>query len=227
MEKIVALIPAYNEEEGIQPVIEGASQFLPVWVVDDGSSDRTAEVAQATGAHVIRQIPNQGKGCALKNGFRQALTAGVEAVVTLDADGQHLPQEIQRFLAKYAETRADLIIGQRDFSQMPTIRRLSNTIGRSLFSWALRTPVSDNQSGYRLISTRLMQAMLDSQESGFELEVEMVVVCVLKKYRLEWVPISTIYAGEKSHIKPLQHGYNFLRLTLATRKRTYRIKLEV
>jgi glycosyltransferase involved in cell wall biosynthesis len=220
MPNIIALIPAYNEVERIQPVIEGARQFLPVWVVDDGSKDQTASLSESTGAHVIRQTPNQGKGRALQTGFRHALEAGVTAVVTLDADGQHLPQEIQRFLDKFASTQADLIIGQRDFSQMPLIRRLANTTGRSLFSWALRTQVSDNQSGYRLISARLMQAMLDSKESGFELEVEMVVVCIENGYRLEWVPISTIYAGEKSHIHPLKHAFNFFRVTLATRKRT-------
>jgi len=220
MANIIALIPAYNEVERIQPVIEGANQFLPVWVVDDGSEDQTASLSESTGAKVIRQTPNQGKGRALQTGFRHALEAGVDAVVTLDADGQHLPQEMPRFLDKYASTQADLIIGQRDFSQMPLIRRLANTSGRSLFSWALRIPVSDNQSGYRLISARLMQAMLDSKESGFELEVEMVVVCIENGYRLEWVPISTIYAGEKSHIHPLHHALNFFRVTLATRKRT-------
>ena len=224
MPNLIALIPAYNEVERIQPVIEGARTFLPVWVVDDGSTDHTASLSESAGARVIRQTPNQGKGRALQTGFHHALEAGVDAVVTLDADGQHLPQEMPRFLDKYASTQADLIIGQRDFSQMPLIRRLANTTGRSLFSWALRTPVSDNQSGYRLISARLMQAMLDSKESGFELEVEMVVVCIENGYRLEWVPISTIYAGEKSHIHPLHHTLNFFRVTLATRKRTAHLK---
>jgi len=224
MSNIIALIPAYNEVERIQPVIEGAKQFLPVWVVDDGSTDQTAALSESAGATVIRQSPNQGKGRALQNGFRHALETGVDAVITLDADGQHLPREIQRFLEKYASTQADLIIGQRDFSKMPFIRRNSNTIGRALFSWALRTPDRDNQSGYRLISARLMKAMLESKESGFELEVEMMVVCVENEFKLEWVPISTIYAGEKSHIKPLKHAYNFLRVTLATRKRTAHLK---
>lgn len=220
MTGIIALIPAYNEEKRIQPVIQAALQHLPVWVVDDGSVDGTAILAESCGARVIRQVLNQGKGCALQTGFKAALDTGLNAVITLDADGQHLPAEIPLFLDAYQATGADLIIGQRDFSKMPLIRRLSNTTGRALFSWALRTPVSDNQSGYRLISARLMQAMLESQESGFELEVEMLLVCAINKFRLEWVPISTIYAGESSHIKPLKHAYNFFRVTFATRRRT-------
>ena len=98
MSNIIALIPAYNEVERIQPVIEGAKQFLPVWVVDDGSKDQTAALSESAGATVIRQSPNQGKGRALQNGFRHALEAGVDAVITLDADGQHLPRRFKDFL---------------------------------------------------------------------------------------------------------------------------------
>lgn len=223
MPGIVALIPAYNEAQRILPVIQGAQQHLPVWVVDDGSSDQTAALAESAGAKVIRQVPNQGKGRALQAGFRSALEAGIEAVVTLDADGQHLPAEIPPFLQKYSESRADLIIGRRDFDKMPFVRKAANTIGGALFSWAIRQPILDNQSGYRLISARLMEVMLQSRESGFELEVEMVVVCAERNYKLDWVPISTIYAGEKSHIHPLHHGLNFMRVVLATRKRTARL----
>lgn len=226
MEKIIALIPAYNEAERIASVILEAKKYLPVWVVDDGSVDQTAEIARAAGARVITQKPNQGKGMALLTGFRHALEEGVDALITLDADGQHLPHEMERFLSKYAETHADLIIGERDFSKMPIVRRISNSIGRAMFSWAIRSPVSDNQSGYRLVSSRLMQSMLHSREKGFELEVEMLVVCAENNFRLEWVPISTIYAGESSHIKPLRHTYHFFRITFITRRRTAQIKTQ-
>jgi glycosyltransferase involved in cell wall biosynthesis len=173
---------------------------------------------------VLRQSPNQGKGVALQTGFQWAIDRGYEAVLTLDADGQHDPAEVPKFLQAYQAHQADLIIGARDFSQMPPVRRLGNTLGRWAFSWAMRRPVRDNQSGYRLISRRLMTAMLASAEQGFEFEVEMIVVCWQRGFRLEWVPIRTIYAGEGSHIHPVQHLLKFLRLVRQTRQATRKQK---
>ncbi len=221
---ILAVIPAYNEAEGVADVVRQARDFLPVLVVDDGSTDETAPLAEEAGATVLRQRPNQGKGAALRAGFRRALEAGCQAVVMLDADGQHDPAEIPLFLRAYRETGADLIIGVRDFRQMPPVRRTTNTIGRWLFSWALGQPDRDNQSGYRLVSRRLMEAMLDSAESSFEFEVEMITVCVERGFRLGWVPIRTIYAGERSHIRPLRHVVHFLRIVWQTRRRIRRAR---
>jgi glycosyltransferase involved in cell wall biosynthesis len=216
--EILALIPAYNEETRLAGVVAGAIQHLPVLVVDDGSTDATAPVAQDVGASVVIQEPNQGKGAALQAGFRRAIDRGYEAVVTLDADGQHDPAEIPKFLTAYRTGGAELIIGRRDFSQMPPVRRLANWLGGLAFSWALGQRVPDNQSGYRLIGRRLMQAMLDSEEQGFEYEVEMITVCVRYGFDLDWVPIRTIYAGESSHINPLQHVKDFARIIWKTRQ---------
>ena len=217
--KILALIPAYNEATRIAPVIERTRAYLPVLVVDDGSTDDTTLVAQSVGATVLRQEPNQGKGAALQRGFRHALDEGYDAVIALDADGQHDPEEIEKFVAVHAETNADLIIGRRRFRQMPWVRRLANTAGRLFFSWAVGALILDNQSGYRLLSRRMMDALLNSNQVGFEFEVEQIVVCLERGYRLTWVPIRTIYAGETSHIQPLQHVVNFVKLSLNTRKR--------
>ena len=215
---LLTLIPAHNEAPRIEPVIHGALAHLPVLVVDDGSTDNTAEVARAAGAQVLTQTPNQGKGAALKAGFRRALELGSEAVLTLDADGQHDPAEIPNFLAAYAERSPDLLIGARDFTKMPPVRRFANTSGRALFSWALGQPIADNQSGYRLVSRRLIEAALQSPLSGFEFEVEMVVLCVRRGFRLDWTPIRTIYGDEHSHISPLKHTARFLSLVLQTRR---------
>lgn len=224
MTRILALIPGYQEGPRIGPVVEAARRHLPVLVVDDGSSDDTAANAAAAGAEVIRQRPNQGKGAALRAGFRQALDEGWDAVVTLDADGQHDPAEIPRFVAAFDAPgshgpRPELVVGRRDFRRMPPVRRLSNTLGTALFSWAVGRHVPDNQSGYRLLGRRLMTAMLDSREDGFELEVEMIAVCLRHGWSLEWVPISTIYAGEPSHVRPLTHLRHFVRATRAARRR--------
>ena len=148
---IVALIPGYQEGPRIAAVVAGARRFLPVVVVDDGSTDDTAAQAEAAGATVLVQRPNAGKGAALRAGFRHALENGATAVVTLDADGQHDPAEIPAFLAAFEATGAELIIGRRDFATMPLVRRLSNTLGGWVFSMAVGRRVADNQSGYRLI----------------------------------------------------------------------------
>jgi glycosyltransferase involved in cell wall biosynthesis len=215
-DQILALIPAYNEAERVTRVINGAKTRLPVLVVDDGSADQTAALAESAGATVYRQVPNQGKGVALKTGFRWALDHGYDAVITLDADGQHDPDEIPAFMTIYAAQKADLIIGEREFTKMPFPRNLSNTFGRWLFSKALGQPVRDNQSGYRLISRRLMEATLDSREGGFEFEVEMIVTCVRRGYTLAGVPIRTIYGDQGSHIKPIPQTIHFFRVVWQT-----------
>ena len=215
--RVIAIIPAYDEAERIAPVIHKAQNHLPVLVVDDGSADHTSAVASQEGAQVVRLAENQGKGAALQAGFGWAIDQGYSAMLTLDADGQHDPDEIPQFIKAYETTSADLIIGRRDFSDMPFIRRLANWSGKVTFSWAVGQDIPDNQSGFRLLSSRMASAMLASCESGFELEVEMIVICIQRGFTLDWVPIRTIYTGAGSHIAPLQHTRNFLRMIQKTR----------
>jgi len=215
---VVALIPAYQEGPRIGAVVERARAHLPVVVIDDGSSDDTAAQAEAAGATVVHQLPNAGKGAALRAGFRYALDGGYAAAVTLDADGQHDPDEIPAFLDVFRERRPELVIGKRAFGEMPPVRRLSNTLGGLTLSAALGRNVPDNQSGYRLIGRVLLRAMLESDESGFEFEVEMIARAIALGLPIEWVPIRTIYAGEPSHIEPWRHFREFLRVTAKARK---------
>jgi len=217
--RIVALIPGYNEGPRIGSVVWAAFEHLPVIVVDDGSSDDTAARAREAGATVLEQRPNQGKGAALRMGFRHAIAAGFDAVLTLDADGQHDPTEIPHFLEAWAiELRPDLVIGRRNFRVMPPMRRLSNELGGWAFSWAVGRPIPDNQSGYRLIGRRVMEATLASDEAGFEFEVEMIVTAIRAGWTIAWVPIRTIYAGQTSHIRPGRHLRRFLATTWRARK---------
>jgi glycosyltransferase involved in cell wall biosynthesis len=210
---IVALIPGYNEGPRIAQVVRGAAAHLPVVVVDDGSRDDTAAQARSAGATVLELRPNQGKGAALRAGFRRALADGADAVLTLDADGQHDPAEIPALLAVWAtDPQPDLVIGRRNFRAMPPIRRLSNVLGGWAFSWAVGRPIPDNQSGYRIVSRRIMEATLASDEGGFEFEVEMITTCIRLGGTIAWVPIRTIYAGEPSHIRPLAHLRSFIRI---------------
>jgi glycosyltransferase involved in cell wall biosynthesis len=215
---IVALIPAFDEALRVAAVVSGTRAHLPVLVVDDGSTDETAVVAEAAGATVLRQRPNQGKGAALRAGFQWTLDQGFDAVLTLDADGQHDPADIPAFLAAHARTGADLVVGRRDFSRMPLVRQLSNRLGGLAFSWAVGRRIPDNQSGYRLVSRRLMEAMLGSGEAGFEFEVEMIAIAIRAGWTIDWVPVRTIYAGEPSHIDPWRHFTSFVRIVRKARR---------
>ncbi|HEV8403404.1 MAG TPA: glycosyltransferase family 2 protein [Candidatus Limnocylindrales bacterium] len=218
MDTILALVPGYQEGPRIGAVVEAARALLPVVVIDDGSTDDTASRAEAAGATVLRQRPNAGKGAALRAGFRYALERDAVAVVTLDADGQHDPAEIPLFLEAFARARPELVLGRRDFGEMPPVRRISNTLGGWIFSAAVGRRVADNQSGYRLIGRRLMTAMLDSTDSGFAFEVEMIARCIALGLPMTEVPIRTIYAGEPSHIRPWAHLTGFLRVSRDARR---------
>ena len=207
---ILALIPAWNEAARIGPVVEATRAYLPVLVVDDGSDDDTSAVAQAAGATIVRHSQNRGKGVALMTGFAWALERGCEAVLTLDADGQHDPADIPRFLAAYDAGAGDLIVGRRDFSQMPFPRFFVNPFGSWLLSLALGTRIYDNQCGYRLYSRCLLE-MLDLTTTGFELEVEVIIQAVCQGIRIGWVDVHTIYdTGKVSYFHPLKDTARFL-----------------
>ena len=207
---ILALIPAWNEATHIGPVVEATLSHLPVLVVDDGSSDDTSALAEAAGATVVRHSQNRGKGSALMTGFAWALEQSYEAVLTLDADGQHDPTEIQKFLNAYRAGAGDLIIGKRDFGQMPFPRLYSNPFSSWLLSLALGTRIYDNQSGYRLYSRRVLET-LDPTSTGFEWEVEVIMQAVHAGMRIGWVEIRTIYdTGKQSYFRPVKDSARFL-----------------
>ncbi len=145
-------------------------------------------------------------------------------MVTLDGDGQHDPASIPAFLTARVVAGDALVIGCRDFRRMPPLRRLANTLGGRAFSWAVGRDIPDNQSGYRLIDRRLMVALLSSRESGFAFEVEMITTCIRGGWPMAWVPIRTIYAAERSHIRPLTHVASFIRV-VGEARRTVRLPL--
>jgi glycosyltransferase involved in cell wall biosynthesis len=210
--RVLVLIPAWNEAAFIEPVVKAVKAQLPVLVVDDGSVDETPNIAAAAGATVVRHERNQGKGRALVTGFTWGLEQQYEAIISLDADGQHDPEEIPKFLSLYEDGAGELIIGRRDFSQMPFPNRFANPIGTYLLSLALKHRIYDNQSGYRLHTRRLLEA-LDLKATGFELEVEVIIQAVCKGMPIGWVDIRTIYdTGKVSYFHPLHDTLRFLRM---------------
>jgi glycosyltransferase involved in cell wall biosynthesis len=206
----VALIPAWNEASRLEAVLVRVVEQLPTLVVDDGSSDGTGDVAERCGATVVRHGANRGKGASLLTGFRWALDQGFEGVVTLDADGQHDPQEIPHFVDTQERTGADLVIGRRDFSQMPFPRSVSNPFGSWLLSLALGQRIYDNQCGFRLYRKSIL--MLAEQESvGFEFEVDVIADAVRAGLKLAWVDVATIYGtGKVSYFHPVRDSALFL-----------------
>jgi glycosyltransferase involved in cell wall biosynthesis len=216
--RILALIPAWNEAARIGPIVEKTRAYLPVLVVDDGSHDETAAVAEAAGAAVVRHPENRGKGVALTTGFRWALEHGYEAVLTLDADGQHDPADIPKFLTAYQAGNRDFIIGRRDFGQMPFPRFFTNPFGSWLLSRALGVRIYDNQSGFRVYGRRLLET-LDRTVTGFEFEVEVIVQAVRKGIPIDWVEIRTIYGINKvSYFHPIKDTLRFFKMVWRARR---------
>ncbi len=209
--EIIALIPAYNEARYIADVVKAALQYVPVVVVDDGSSDGTGATAALAGAKVIVHNTNQGKGKALNTGFEYAVARRVDAAITLDADGQHNPTEIPTFIAAFRAGQGDVIIGQRTFAQMPGKSRFGNTVGTWLLTRAMGRPIPDNQSGYRLLGRRVMETVRPDT-TRFEAEVELLLRAQLAGFRLAWVPIQTIYNDKKSHFRPIRDSALFLKM---------------
>jgi len=206
-ERTLVLIPAFNAARTVGDVVRECRTILAdVAVVDDGSADDTGAVAAAAGARVIRHPQNRGKGAALKTGFAYALEQGYEAVVTLDADGQHLPREIPKFLRRREETGADLIIGGRAhlFGQMLPRRRLANRFSAWSIARASRTGITDSQSGYRLYSANLLRSVR-LRSDGFDLESEVIVRAGRDGFKVITTPIDLGFVDglSTSHYKPL------------------------
>jgi glycosyltransferase involved in cell wall biosynthesis len=210
--EIIALIPAYNEARYIADVVTGAAKYLPVVVVDDGSSDGTGGAAALAGAKVVSHGRNQGKGKALLTGFDYAIQRGADAAITLDADGQHDPDEIPLFIEAFRAGQGDIIIGQRQYEKMPAKSRFGNNVGSFLLRFAMGRPIPDNQSGYRLFSQRAMQEVRPTS-TRFEAEVEMLLRAEFAGLKVGWVPIKTIYNDKKSHFRPIKDSALFLKMT--------------
>lgn len=213
MKRVMAILPAYNEEAHLPAVLTELKQYIEtILVIDDGSVDRTVEIARDLGVNVLSRGYNLGVGQTTRDGLAWALDKGFDAAVMLDSDGQHKPSEITRFLEKFERDHNRLIIGARDYKQMPLRRRIPNTLGRWMLSRAIREYLPDNQSGYRLVEKELIVKLLDTKESGFNFMVEMIILCLASGWEIGWVPISTIYGDEKSHQSALYQIKGFIKM---------------
>lgn len=215
---VAAVIPAYHEEKRIGDVVRRTlKQLANVLVVDDGSTDATAEETRKAGGEVIVHAQNRGKGESIKSGFRHWLERGITHVVVLDGDGQHLPEEIDRFLAAAAASASDstckLFVGTRmnDVSEMPFVRRAVNRYMSRKISRACGQEIPDTQCGFRMVQRDIIPSLLGGTER-FDYETEMLILASRAGCRIASVPISTVYSDEVSSIHPIRDTIRFFKL---------------
>jgi glycosyltransferase involved in cell wall biosynthesis len=219
-ETVAAIIPAFNEEKHIGDVVRRTREELKnVLVVDDGSTDATAQRAEEAGAEVIVHPKNGGKGESIKTGLRHWLERRMVWVFILDADGQHRPEEIDNFMQAALVDGASLLIGNRmkNVKSMPLIRRLVNRYMSSKISRVCAQKIPDTQCGFRMLHRHLLPELLGGTER-FDYETEMLIIASRKGYRIESVPISTVYSDEKSSIHPVRDTIRFFKLMSRYRK---------
>ena len=218
---VAAVIPAYLEEKHVEDVARRTLQQLNhVVVVDDGSPDATAANARKSGAEGIVHSQNRGKGESIKTGLRHWLERDVAYVVILDADGQHLPEEISHFIETAASGRAELLVGTRmnDLSRMPWLRQFVNRYMSNKISRVCGQTIPDTQCGFRMIHRSLIPDLLGGAER-FDYETEMLILASRKGCRIDSVPITTVYSDEVSSIHPIRDTIRFYKLMHRHRNR--------
>ena len=216
MERIAVVIPAYNAAHHLDAVITGVEKHIPasrIIVVDDGSSDDSLGVAQRRGTIALQHTHNRGKGAALSTGILHAENAGCVYAVTLDADEQHSPDDIQSFIHCWIETGADLIVGNRlsDTGDMPGLRLWTNRFTSWVVSSLAGARIPDSQCGYRMISTELFRR-LEVRSVRYEAESEILIKAGRAGANIASVSIATIYGDEISAINPFVDSYRFFRM---------------
>lgn len=212
MANVVAIIPAYNEEKALADVIgKTLGHVDEVIVVDDGSSDKTSEVAIEAGARVIKHSVNLGKGEALKSGFKAVGDDSI--IITIDGDGQHNPSEIPDLVRPIIEDGADLVNGSRYMNgpeeNTPAYRRVGQKVLDIATNISAGTKVTDSQSGFRAFSPQ-SKNVFRFKDTGFGIESEMLVDAAEAGLKIVEVPITVRYDLDGSTKDPITHGVGVL-----------------
>jgi glycosyltransferase involved in cell wall biosynthesis len=226
--RLFVLVPAYNAAHELPGVLGRLAAEHPperTLVIDDGSTDATAPAARSLGVRVVAHEVNRGKGAALLTGFHAACADGADAVATLDADGQHKPEDLHRMVA--ALEGADLVVGARvRTGAMPPHRRFGNALSAGFLTWLAGTPLPDVQSGYRVHRRATLDALGLSgappaaglpqppafRSTGYGFESEILVAAARFGFTIANVPIEAVYEGAPSHFHPLRELPRFTSL---------------
>ena len=207
------IIPTYNESKAIASLIKQVHNLgLKAIIIDDGSKDDTVRIALESGAEVLRNQSNTGKGASLIKGYDFALSQGFDAVISMDGDGQHSVDDIKAFIQKAELSDCGIIVGNRmDMThEMPFLRIITNRFMSLIISAFARQYIPDTQCGFRLVKKEVLQKITLST-SKYETESEILIKAARLGFRIEFVPIKTIYSGQKSQINPFVDTLRFLR----------------
>ena len=200
--RVAVMIPAYNEELTIgSVVIEARKHAHHVLVVNDGSRDRTSEIARAAGAEVIDHLTNMGKAAALNTGFNELKKRDFDIVVMMDGDGQHDVEDIDALIAPIIEQNADLVIGSRllkDGNSIPLYRQVGQRVLNHVTNMSSSTKVTDTQSGFRALSRNALDHM-DFHSNGYAVEQNMIIHFSERNLKIHEVPISVRYDVPNGH----------------------------
>lgn len=201
------VIPAFNEAQGIASTVAGLKPqgFAEILVVDDGSTDDTAERAEAAGARVVRHPYNKGNGAAVKTGIREAATP---VILLMDADTQHDPAEASRLIGPVGTY--DLVIGARSLTDQSVLRAGGNAVFRALASWLTARPIPDLTSGYRAAKRQALLDIIHLLPNEFSYPTTSCLSLMKSGRSVLFVPIKARARVGKSKIRPLRDGFRFI-----------------
>lgn len=218
---VVVLIPAYNVEKTIKDIIHSIKNIYhksKIIIVNDGSTDSTKKVVKNLDVIYLEHRKNLGKGQALITGFKKALEMSADIILTLDGDGQHDPNDGEKFLKVLHTSDYDIIIGNRmhDLKNMPVHRILSNKITSKLISWRIKQNIPDSQCGFRLLKLNILEK-INLVSKRFAVESELLIKAGLAGYKIGSVPIKTIYhQNSKSSMNLITDTLRFIKLFISS-----------
>jgi len=207
------IIPTYNESKAIAGLINQLHKLgLKAIIIDDGSSDDTVKIALEAGAEVLCNKSNTGKGASLIKGYAFAVSQGFDAVISMDGDGQHSADDIKVFIQKAESSNCGVIVGNRMAMTkgMPVLRIATNRFMSKIISAVAKQRIPDTQCGFRLVKKEVLQKM-NLSTSKYETESEILIKAARLGFKIESVPVKTIYSGQKSQINPFVDTLRFLR----------------
>jgi len=210
------IIPTYNEAKAIAGLIEQIHKIgLKAIIIDDGSNDDTVKISLEFGAEVLRNPSNTGKGASLIKGYAFAVSQGFEAVISMDGDGQHSADDIKSFIQKAESSGCGIIVGNRMAmtKNMPLLRIAANHFMSWVISVIAKQHIPDTQCGFRLVKKEVLQKM-DLSTTKYETESEILIKASRLGFKIESVPVKTIYSGQKSRINPFLDTLRFTRFII-------------
>jgi glycosyltransferase involved in cell wall biosynthesis len=210
------IIPTYNESKAIAGLISQITKLgLKAIIIDDGSLDNTVEIVALSGAEVLQNKSNLGKGASLIKGYNFAIAQGFDTVISMDGDGQHSCSDIPAFIHKAETSQSTVIVGNRMFmtKEMPVLRVITNRLMSALISLIVKQHIPDTQCGFRLVKKEVL-AQMNLSTSKYETESEVLIRAARLGFKIESIPVKTIYTGQKSQINPLFDSLRFLRFMI-------------